>query len=125
MNVDQPKAKFIELSRHPDERGTLIVGECGSELPFVPMRFFFIRDVPAGAERGHHAVSCEQLFVACTGSVSIGVDDRAGTNLFQLDRPDIALYLPPNTYSWQYNFSQNASLLVLASEPYRSVRYFR
>jgi UDP-2-acetamido-3-amino-2,3-dideoxy-glucuronate N-acetyltransferase len=116
-------AKLIELEVHPDARGKLVVGECGAELPFVPMRFFFVQAVPSGAERGHHAVNCEELFVACAGSVSVGVYDGSETRSFRLERPDVALYLPPDTYCWQYDFTADALLLVFASEPYRSVRY--
>lgn len=123
MTRGDAKAKLIELETHPDARGRLVVGEYGSELPFVPMRFFFVQEVPSGAERGHHAVNCEELFVACAGSVSVGIYDGTETRSFRLDRPDVALYLPPDTYCWQYAFSADALLLVFASQPYRSVRY--
>jgi hypothetical protein len=114
----------VRLSAHVDERGALTVGECGGELPFAPVRFFLVHGVPAGAERGGHAVvNCDELIVAAAGSFSVGVDDGAAEHIFRLERPDTALFLPRDTYSRQFGFSPGAVMLVLASETFGTVRY--
>jgi hypothetical protein len=116
-------ARLIRLVTHADERGQLTVGEAGHDLPFQPVRFFTIHDVPAGARRGDHAVDCDLLLLAVAGSVMVGIHDGKAEYRCRLDRPDVALYLPPNIFNWQYDFSAGCVLLALASRPYAAVRY--
>ncbi len=109
-----------------DVRGNLIAREIGRGLPFAPQRCFVVLDVPGKELRGAHAHRhCQQLLVCLRGSLSVVADD--GTNLreFVLDRPELALYLPPMIWSIQYKYSSDAMLLVLASEPYAAEDYIR
>jgi len=47
--------------------------------------------------------------------LNIVADDGRNREEFILDRPDLALYLPPMVWGVQYRFSVNAVLLVLVS----------
>jgi hypothetical protein len=122
MSCDGPR--LIRLAAHSDERGTLIVGESGGILPFVPVRFFLVHSVPADAERGGHAVvNCDELIVPASGSFFVGAVHRQEERIFALDTPEVALFLPRDTYSWQFGFTPGAVMLVLASEPFATTRY--
>ena len=126
MTTGADKPTLIKLPTFAEERGTLVVGETGREIPFTPVRFFFVHSVPPGRERGHHAVvNCDEVIVAVTGSVSVGVDDGATQQIFALTSRDVAVFLPRDTYSWQFDFSSDAVMLVLASEPFQTARYNR
>ncbi len=109
-----------------DERGNLGVAEFGDGLPFWPLRFFFIYDVPAKEVRGAHAhKECHQLLICLKGSVSCLVDNGHERAECLLDRPDKALHVPPMTWGTQYNFSEDAVLLVAASHLYDVEDYIR
>ena len=117
-------ARMVELSAHVNARGTLVVGECGVVLPFAPLRFFLVHGVPPGARRGGHAVvNCDELLVAAAGEVSVGIDDGHEQHVLRLDSPNVGVYLPRDTFCWQFDFSPGAVMLVLASEHYRNVCY--
>jgi hypothetical protein len=53
------------------------------------------------------------------------VDDGRQSEEMVLDRPDIGLYLPPLVWAVQYKYSDDAMLLVLASDPYDPDDYIR
>ena len=123
MTFGESGARLIRLPAFTDERGQLAVGESGDALPFQVARFFTVGNVPAGARRGDHATSCDELLVATAGSLTVGIHDGKEEYACRLDRRDVALLVPGYTYCWQYDFSADAVLLVLASEVYSSVEY--
>lgn len=109
-----------------DARGRLTGGGFPGELPFDPVRYFVLFDVPAGHARGEHAHrTCHQFFVALGGSVTVAVDDGATTKEVVLDRPDAGLHVPPMVWTKLFDFSPGAMLLVLASDPYDAAEYIR
>jgi dTDP-4-dehydrorhamnose 3,5-epimerase-like enzyme len=116
--------RLIELRLITDERGCIAVGEHEGGLPFVPQRFFMIFDVPPGQLRGVHAhKTCHQLLVCVRGSVLARFDDGTSADEVLLDRPNLALYLPPMIWGGQSDFSGDALVLVLASCPYSRAEY--
>jgi len=115
-----------QLAAFDDLRGSLVVSEFGSDLPFVPQRTFFVHHVPSEDVRGEHAHRmCEQFLVCLKGSVHVVVDDGEHNREVRLDRPDRGLYMPPMTWGIQYKFSADAMLMVYASHPYDSDEYIR
>ena len=52
-------------------------------------------------------------------------DDGTQREEFWLDRPNLGLYLPPMTWGIQYGYSEDAVLMVLASDPYDPQDYIR
>ena len=119
----------VGLYRTPrveDMRGNLTVGEFGRNLPFVPKRYFLVFDVPSAEVRGEHAHRlCHQLLVCARGRLSVVVDDGKQREEFILDRPEIGLHIPPLVWATQYRYSDDAVLLVFASEFYDAVDYIR
>lgn len=109
-----------------DLRGNLVVGETSLDLPFVPQRFILVFGVPTAETRGAHAhLRCHQMLVCVSGRVRVAVDDGSVREEFQLDRPELGLYVPAMTWATQFDYSADAVLLVLASEPYDSDEYLR
>jgi len=109
-----------------DLRGNLTAREIGDGLPFPPKRYFVVFGVPSKEVRGEHAHrTLHQLLICLTGSVSIVADDGRNRQEFQLDSPELALYIPPMVWAVQYRYTPSAALLVLASDPYDSQEYIR
>lgn len=109
-----------------DLRGNLTAGAFGSDVPFVPQRWFLVFDVPGAEARGAHAhLACHQFLVAVRGSIGVAVDDGSAREEYLLDRPNAGLYLPPMTWATQYGHSTDAVLLVFASHPYDPDDYIR
>ena len=52
-------------------------------------------------------------------------DDGVNREKFVLDRADQGLYLPPMTWGVQFEYSEDAVLLVLASDYYDNEDYIR
>ena len=109
-----------------DLRGRLTVGQAGTDVPFVPQRYFMVFDVPGKDVRGEHAHHvCEQFLICVRGSVSVVVDDGKVSEEYLLDRPDLGLYVPPMVWAIEYRYSPDALLLVLASHAYDNRDYIR
>lgn len=119
-------ARLIQLPHIVDLRGSLTFGEYSQHLPFNPKRFFVIYDVPTVEVRGEHAHKEQhQLLVCLKGSCSVVLDDGNNRDEIILDRPDVALYVPPMVWATQYKYSHGAVLLVLASDIYVAEDYIR
>ena len=109
-----------------DIRGSLTVGEFDREIPFVPLRYFMVFDVPNRETRGEHAHrACHQFLVCVRGSCAVVVDDGQRRSEIVLDSPAKGVHLPPMTWGIQYKYSADALLLVFASHHYDSADYIR
>ena len=119
-------ARLIELPLMEDLRGKLTYGETGKQLPFEPRRVFSVFGVPSREIRGEHAHRrCHQLLMCVSGSVSVMVDDGRARDTVVLARPNLALHIPPMVWASQYQYTPDANLVVLASEPYDAGDYIR
>lgn len=126
LKVGVGEVTLHRLSCFQDIRGDLSVGEFKDDLPFEPKRFFLIFNVPSKETRGEHAHHvCKQFLICVRGSCSVVVDNGFVRREIQLDRPDRGIYLPPLTWGIQYKYSDNAVLLVFASESYDADDYIR
>lgn len=83
-------------------------------------------DIPGGESRGAHAhKECHQLLVAASGSFSVQVDNGLEKRVFTLKQPYTALYIPPQIWAAEVDFSSGAICLVLASHQYDENDYIR
>lgn len=124
MGVNE--CRIIDLPTYEDERGALSVLEQGDTVPFDISRAFYIYDVPAGASRGEHAHRrTEQFFIAVAGDVDIRLDDGQLEEEHHLSDATTGLYVPAGIWGTMSDFSDDAILLVLASEPYDEDEYIR
>jgi UDP-2-acetamido-3-amino-2,3-dideoxy-glucuronate N-acetyltransferase len=110
---------IIDLQTVKQPRGSLSVAEIGKSLPFPVRRTFFVYDVPTGEKRGAHAHRrCHQLLICVAGSVRALAISQGCESHFVLQSPDTGLLLTAGTWGGQYDYSSDAVLCVLASEPY-------
>lgn len=109
-----------------DLRGRLSVGEFPLQIPFVPKRYFIVFDVPGKEVRGEHAhKTCHQFLVCLRGTLSVVVDDGTSSEEIALDNPSVGLYIRPMVWAVQYQYSEDAMLLVFASDAYDPADYIR
>ena len=118
--------RTVEIPERADARGSLTYGQVGSQLQFVPRRYFTIMDVPEGVGRGGHAHrSVEQFIVALRGRVVITLDDGRDSRTVVLDSPRSALHIPPMVWNDLSEMSPETVILCLASAEYDGAEYIR
>lgn len=118
--------KLIRSALIRDLRGNLNAREVNKGIPFTPLRTFLIFDVPSKEVRGEHAHrKCEQFLVCLRGSVRVLCDDGDRRQEFELTTLEQGLYLPPMVWGVQYHYSEDAILLVYASDTYDAGDYIR
>jgi UDP-2-acetamido-3-amino-2,3-dideoxy-glucuronate N-acetyltransferase len=114
------------MNKFADLRGSLSVGNFGHAIPFKPVRYFMVYDVPTEEIRGEHAHRvCHQFLVAVKGLVHVVADDGIHRQEFILDKPTQGVYLPAMTWGIQYRYSPDAILMVFASHHYDATDYIR
>jgi UDP-2-acetamido-3-amino-2,3-dideoxy-glucuronate N-acetyltransferase len=118
--------RLYEMPAVVDLRGSLTFGEFDKSLPFIPNRYFLVYDVPSREIRGEHAhYQCQQFLLCIKGNCSVVVDDGENRAEVLLDRPNLGLFIPSMIWATEYKYSQDAVLLVLASEIYKAEDYIR
>ena len=119
-------AKVYSLKSVRDLRGSLSAAELGPEIPFSFKRFFLVYDVPGKEVRGEHAHhSCEQFLVCVRGSLKVVLDDGSSQAEVVLNHPSLGLYVPSKMWCIQYKYSEDAVLLVFATQHYDPNDYIR
>lgn len=120
------KVKTISLKAHGDERGSLIALEKNHNVPFDIKRVYYIYDTKRNVPRGFHAHSkLQQLLICVNGSCKIKVDDGYNQEIYELNSPEISLYIGEMIWREMFDFSQGCVLMVLASEYYNPDEYIR
>lgn len=119
-------ARLLPIPHFADLRGELSALEFSAGLPFAPQRCFWVYGVPSREVRGEHAHRrCAQFLICMHGSVNVLLDDGQCRAEVRLDSPAHGLYLPPMVWGTQYQYSDDAVLMVLASHPYDGDDYLR
>lgn len=117
---------IFTLPRINDPRGNLTFVEANRHIPFAIQRVYYLYDVPGGSERGGHAhKALHQLIIAMSGSFDIHLDDGFSKKTIQMNRSYDGLYVCPMTWRQIDNFSSGAVCMVLASEYYDELDYYR
>jgi dTDP-4-dehydrorhamnose 3,5-epimerase-like enzyme len=99
--------------------GGLDVVDLASDVPFAVARIYWLRDTPAGIERGLHAHGrLRQLLVLISGAVTVDLDDGCTTSTQRLSATNRTLVIEPITWRVLSDFADGTVLMVLASEPY-------
>jgi dTDP-4-dehydrorhamnose 3,5-epimerase-like enzyme len=124
MRLDQ--CQIYSLPRINDPRGNLTFIESGRHMPFDIRRVYYLYDVPGGAERGGHAhKALHQLIIAMSGSFDIHLDDGNAKKIIHMNRSYNGLYVCPMIWREIDNFSSGAVCMVLASDYYDELDYYR
>lgn len=121
------KTKEITLPNIGDSRGYLVVCEGDKDIPFSPVRIFYIYGTRSDIVRGNHAnYRSEFVLINVAGRSKIKVlDGYGGSKIYELDRPHTGIYLPKMIWKEMYDFSEDSVLLCLASEHYDPEEYIK
>lgn len=118
--------KMYEFQQHGDYRGQLVALETLKDIPFSIKRVYYIYDTLKDVRRGFHAHrNLEQILVCIHGSCKIMLDNGYEKADIVLDKPFEGLYISNDMWREMYDFSEDAVLLVLASEYYDESDYIR
>lgn len=120
------KIQKITFQQIGDDRGWLSVAEYGKQIPFLVKRIYYIYGVKDGKRRGYHAhKNLQQIMFCISGSCKVMFTDGLERTDILLDKPYEAVYIKECVWREMYEFSDNAVLLVLASENYDEGDYIR
>lgn len=120
------EVRRVDFRSFGDERGQLIALEEHQNLPFDVRRVYYMFDTTPGVKRGFHAhIALEQVAICLTGSCVIDVESLKGRESFTLDDPHAGLYMGGLVWRELRDFSEDAVVMVVASEHYTEDDYIR
>ena len=118
--------KFNMNIKGTKEHGFLVPLEYNNNLPFVVKRIFYMYSVPIENNRGAHAYyNTKQALICISGSLKIKCFDGYKEEVYELNKPDEALYIAPHIWRTSFEHSPDAVLLVLSSLEYNEEDYIR
>lgn len=114
------------FQQHGDDRGMLVAMEPYGDIPFEIKRVYYMYQTKKGVRRGFHAhKSLQQILICIHGSCKVLLDNGTEKKTVSLERPYEGVYVANNMWREMYDFSEDAVLLVLASEMYQEEDYIR
>lgn len=120
------KIKRYVFPPHGDHRGQLVAIEENKDIPFSVKRVYYMYDTTEGVTRGMHAhKSLEQILICVHGSCQLLMDDGRERIVVPLNQPNEGIYIAGNIWREMFDFSNDAVLMVLASEYYDESDYIR
>lgn len=118
--------RLISFPKITDSRGSLTFIESQNTIPFQIKRIYYIYDVPKGQQRAGHAhKQIKQVLIAISGSFEVIINHNNHEYIYKLESPDCGLYIPSLCWININNFSSGAVCLVLASDVYDELEYYR
>lgn len=115
--------KFKDIS---NKYGHLTPIEGNYDIPYEMKRIFYIYGVPNDDARGYHAHrKTYQTLICVHGSLKVRVKNPNSEEIFTLDSPDKGLMIGPMVWGEQFDYSDDAVLLVLTSEYFDEDDYIR
>nr|WP_254598827.1 FdtA/QdtA family cupin domain-containing protein [Polynucleobacter tropicus] len=106
--------------------GKLTVIEGPPNIPFHIKRVFYLHDIPPEKSRGSHAhKELHQLLICINGSFDVALDDGSSKKIVHLNALTVGLHIPPMIWAEELNFKPNTICLVLASDFYDELDYYR
>ena len=115
-----------QFQQHGDSRGELVALEERNDIPFKIKRVYYMYKTGMGVRRGYHAhKSLKQIMICVHGSCKVLLDNGREKKIVYMETPYEGLYVPNNYWREMYDFSEDAVLLVLASEIYKEEDYIR
>lgn len=104
----------INLQTFTDKRGNLTVIE--KVVPFDIKRIFYIYGVDSSSRGGHRHHKTVQAAICIKGSCNIHCNNGKEEQVFELDAPNKCIILEPEDWHTMHDFTEDAILMVLASE---------
>ena len=118
--------KFKLNKKGNNDIGFLIPLENDFNLPIEVRRIFYTYGVPVERGRGSHAYyNTKQVLICICGSLNVKCFDGEKEEVYELNKPDEALYIDPHVWRTSFEHSPDAVLLVLSSLEYNEEDYIR
>lgn len=96
------------------------------DVPFDIKRVFYMYGSDPDIVRGQHANRrTEFVLINVSGTSKVKVDNGFETEIIELNKPRMGLYIDVMVWKDMYDFSDDSVLLVLASEHYDGAEYIR
>ncbi len=127
MKPLQELYEVIDFNEFGDERGNLVVVEgSGRDVPFDIKRVFYMYGSDPDIIRGQHANrKTKFVLINVSGTSKVKVDNGEETEIIELNKPRMGLFIDTMVWKDMYDFSEDSVLLVLASEHYDGEEYIR
>ena len=111
-------SKILKLNTIVENRGSLTVIE--KILPFSIKRVYYIYNLDDSIRGNHRHKKTIQAAVCVSGSCTISSQSSKSEKIkeYTLSSREDCLIIKPEDYHTMYNFSEDAVLMVLASENY-------
>ena len=123
---DEAFLRLEPLQVIPSDTGELRVAEVSRQIGFPVHRAYWLSNVPAGAGRGGHGHrNLRQCFICLRGTVRLSVSKGAEIRVVMLGEKPEAAIVARGCWRDLDQFSQDALVLVLASDEYNEADYFR
>lgn len=117
---------IISFKVNNDKYGMLTPIEAHTDIPFDIKRVYYIYNVEHNVRRGFHShKNLEQVLICVNGSAKILVKTPYDEQEVLLNDPQKGLYIGPMVWREMFDFSEDAVLLVIASEHYDVSDYIR
>lgn len=118
--------QILEFRDLGDERGKLVVVEGKGDIPFEIKRVFYMYGSDSEVIRGQHANRNSKFVLINVGGTSkVKIDNGFETEIIELNRPGMGLYIDTMVWKDMYDFSEDSILLVLANTHYDGTEYIR
>lgn len=126
MSAMLSEIEVVNLKVIGDNRGSLIAIE-DFDLPFYIKRVYYIYKTKTSVSRGFHAhKNLSQLLIAVSGAVTIRcIDSTFEEKIIRLNSPSTGILFRGVVWREMFDFTEDAVLLVLASENYDEGDYIR
>lgn len=117
---------FVKFKKNDGKYGLLVPIEEKRNIPFEMKRIYFIKDVPHGESRGYHSHrKLHQVLICANGSVKVKLRNPYDEEDIILNDETKGLYIGPMIWRELYDFSEDAVLIVLASDYFDEGDYIR
>lgn len=117
---------LIKFKNFRNKDGSLVPIESNKDIPFSIKRIYYISKVKENITRGFHSHKMlHQVLICVNGSVKIRVKNPNEEEIIELNDNSMGLYIGPMIWREMFDFSEDAVLLVLASEYYDENDYIR
>ena len=114
-------ANLLDLITFTDNRGNLTVIE--KVIPFEIKRIFYIYGVDNSIRGGHRHIKTRQAAICLKGKCVVKNNNGYEKHEFLLNTPSKCLLLEPEDWHTMEQFTEDAILMVLASEEYNEADY--
>lgn len=130
MNKYVEKVKMLTLPEFNSDGDSIghITVEGFKDIPFEIKRIFYIFGKEnVGLVRGKHANrKSEFVLFNISGKSKVKViDEYKNETIFELNKPQDAVYIPKMVWKEMYDFTEDSILMVLTNEYYDPAEYIR